>query len=163
MWGVEKCGRVYGVSGEGCGRVYGERKCVGVWGEEWGKCREMCLGVGPQRTSPHLLPHLTFPYISPYRYLPNTLSYTSLSHLFPHLPFLASHLNTFFYYLHISPHLLKVWRSYHVMKFLWQSYCGEVTGNHEIFDVLICDHVFQLCHQNLITVSCRELVDSWHA
>ena len=128
--------------------VWGEEVCWRV-GEEWGNCREMCLGVGPQRTSPHLLPHLTFPCISPYRYLPNTLSYTSLSHLFPHL---ASHPNTFFYYLHISPHLLKVWRSYHVMKFLWQSYCGEVTGNHEIFDVLICDHVFQLCHQNLITV-----------
>ena len=32
--GVEKCGRVYGVSGEGCGRVYGERKCVGVWGKD---------------------------------------------------------------------------------------------------------------------------------
>ena len=30
VWGVEKCGRVYGVSGEGCGRVCGERKCVGV-------------------------------------------------------------------------------------------------------------------------------------
>ena len=23
VWGVEKCGRVYGVSGEGCGKVYG--------------------------------------------------------------------------------------------------------------------------------------------
>ena len=31
VWGVEKCGRVYGVSGEGCGRGYGERECVGVW------------------------------------------------------------------------------------------------------------------------------------
>ena len=34
VWGVEKCGRVYGVSGEGCGKVYGERKCVGVWGKD---------------------------------------------------------------------------------------------------------------------------------
>ena len=32
VWGVEKCGRVYGVSGE---------KCIGVWGEEWGRCREL--------------------------------------------------------------------------------------------------------------------------
>ena len=24
VWGVEKCDRVYGVSGEGCGRMYGE-------------------------------------------------------------------------------------------------------------------------------------------
>ena len=34
VWGVEKCGRVYGVSGEGCGKVHGERKCVGVWGKD---------------------------------------------------------------------------------------------------------------------------------
>ena len=27
---------------EGCGRVYGERKCIGVWGKEWGRCSEMC-------------------------------------------------------------------------------------------------------------------------
>ena len=55
VWGVEKCGRVYGVSGEGCGRVYGERKCVGVWGEEWGRCGEMCQGVGPQQIT-----HISF-------------------------------------------------------------------------------------------------------
>ena len=37
VWGVEKCGRVYGVSGKGCGKVYGERKCVGVWGKDVGR------------------------------------------------------------------------------------------------------------------------------
>ena len=35
--GVEKCGRVYGVSGKGCGKVYRERKCVGVWGKDVGR------------------------------------------------------------------------------------------------------------------------------
>ena len=37
VWGVEKRGRVYGVSGEGCGKVYGERKFVGVWGKDVGR------------------------------------------------------------------------------------------------------------------------------
>ena len=128
VWGeirkdVEKSGRVYGVSGEGGKKVYGEKKCVGVWGKDVGRCRKMCQGVEPQHTSPHLLPHLSLhlPLPSPH---PNTLSYTSLLYLFPHL---APHPNTFSYYPHISPHLLKVWRSYHVTKFLWRSYCGEVT------------------------------------
>ena len=62
--------------------------------------------------SPHFFLHLslpppkhtpTSPYISPYHVSPhpNAVSYT---------------------YPHISPHLLKVWRSYNVMKFLWRSY-----------------------------------------
>ena len=63
---------------------------------------------------------------------PNTLSHTSLSYLFPHLPFLAPHPNTFSYYPHISPHLLRVWRSYHVTKFLWRS-CWQL----EILAVII--------------------------
>ena len=33
VWGVEKSGRVYEVSGEGCEGVYGERKCNGMWGK----------------------------------------------------------------------------------------------------------------------------------
>ena len=90
VWGVEKCGRVYGVSGEGGKRVYGEKKCVGVWGKDVGRCREMCQGVGPQHTSPHLLPHLTFPYISPYlphtpTHFPTPPSYIS-SQISPHTP-----------------------------------------------------------------------------
>ena len=32
VWRGEGCGRVYGVSG----------KCVGMWVEEWGRCREVC-------------------------------------------------------------------------------------------------------------------------
>ena len=137
VWGVEKCGRVYGVSGEGVreciGRgsvlAYGERmwggvgKCVRVWGPN-------TLPTSP--FSPHLSHCLPLP--SPH---PNTLSYTSLLYLFPHL---APHPNTFSYYPHISPHLLKVWRSYHVTKFLWRSYhvakllatVGISTGNNLI-------------------------------
>ena len=63
-------------------------KCVGVWGEEWGRCREVCWGVEPQHTSPHFLPHLipSSPLTSPH---PNTLSYISShtsSHIFPSSP-----------------------------------------------------------------------------
>ena len=82
------------------------------------------LRCGPQHTfnSPHL-PTLTFPYISPYP--PPTPHHTFLhllSYLFPHPSFLPPHPNTFSYYPYISLHLLKVWRSYHVTKFLWRSY-----------------------------------------
>ena len=85
--------------------------------------------MGPQHTfnSPHL-PRLTFPYISPY--LPHTPSHFPTPSFIPlllHPFFLPPHPNTFSYYPHISLHLLKVWRSYHVTKFLWRSYCGEVT------------------------------------
>ena len=137
-WGVGgsdgNCGKRYGGGKERCvgsGEVWesvltcGER----MWGEEWEKCREMCWGVEPQHTSTHLLPHLTFPYISPYLPTPQHTFLHLLSYLFPHLPFLPPHPNTNFYDLHISLHLLKVWQSYHVTKFLWRSYCGEVTGN----------------------------------
>ena len=115
VWGVEKCGRVYGVSGEGGKRVYGERKCVGVWGKNVGRCREMCQGVGPQHTS-----HISF-LTSPFPTSP--LTFPTPQHTFLHLfPHLAPHPNTFSYYPHVSPHLLKVWRSYHETKFLWRSY-----------------------------------------
>ena len=126
MWGVEKCGKVYGVSGEvcwrvgkGCGEGSGEDvgKCVEVWGPNTLLIPHISL---PSR--PHLSLHLPLP--PPH---PITLSYTSFytsSHIPPPSP---PHPNTFSYYLHISLHLLKVWRSYHVTKFLWRSYCGEVT------------------------------------
>ena len=80
----------------------------------------MCLGVGPQHTCPHLLPHLTFSYISLTSPTPQHTFLHLLSYLFPHLPFLPPYLNTFSYYSHISPHLIKVWRSYrcHVAKLL---------------------------------------------
>ena len=80
MWGVEKCGRVYGVSvkcvGEGCGERNGggEGKCVGVWG-------------------PNTLPFTSLTSPSPH---PNTLSYIS-SHTSSPTP-----QHTF---LHLSPHL----------------------------------------------------------
>ena len=42
---MEKCGRVYGVSGEGCGKCMGRGSMLAcgerMWGEEWGRCREM--------------------------------------------------------------------------------------------------------------------------
>ena len=111
--GVEKSRRVYGVSGEGCGRVYGERKCVGVWGKECGRCREMCLGVGPQHTFPHLLLHLTFPYISPY--LPHTPIHfpTPPSHNSSHISPFSPHTPTHFPTISTSP--------------ITFSKCGEVT------------------------------------
>ena len=76
-------------------------------------------------TSPHL-PTLTFPYISPY--LPHTPSH------FPTPPFISlptsllpppTPQHIFLLSPHL-PHLPKVWRSYHVTKFLWRSYCGKV-------------------------------------
>ena len=60
---------------------------------------------------PHTPTHFPTPPLIPLStssLLPPTLQYIFL--LSPHLP-----------------HLLKVWRSYHVIKFLWRSYCGEVT------------------------------------
>ena len=125
----EGCGRVYlyGVSGEVCwlvGKGCGERnggglgKCVRVW--------------GPNTLPPTLplisltSPFPTSPFTSP------TLQHTSLYlllYLFPHLPSSSctpTHFPTIPTY-GISPHVLKVWQSYHVTKFLWQSYCGEVT------------------------------------
>ena len=55
---------MHGVSGKVCwGVVGGEGSCGKRYG---GRCREVCLGVEPQHTFPHLLPTLTFPYISPY-------------------------------------------------------------------------------------------------
>ena len=115
--------------------VCGER----MWGEEWGRCRKMCKGVGPQHTFPHPLLHLTFPYISPY--LP-TPQYTFL-----HLPFITLPTSplprpTFQHIFLLSPHLpspsqsvaklpcdevsvaklpcdeVTMWRSYHVAKLL---------------------------------------------
>ena len=131
VWGVEKCGRVYGVSGGGMWEsVWGEKVCwrVGKGCEERnGGGVGKYAGCGAPTHFPHLLLHFIFLYISLTSFTPNSLSYNSLSYLFPHLPFLAPHPNTFSYYPHISPHLLKVWQSYHVTKFLWQSFCGKVT------------------------------------
>ena len=75
--------------GKGCGEKNGGGvvKCVRVWGPN------TLPHISP---SPHLSLHLPLP--PPH---PNTLSYPSLSHLFPHL---APH--------PFSPHLLKVWQSF---------------------------------------------------
>ena len=95
--------------GKGCGERNGGGvgKCVWVWG-------------------PNTLPHISltshFPTSPLTSFTPQHTFLHLLSYLFPHLPFLALHPNTFSYYPHISPHLLKVWRSYHVTKFLWRSY-----------------------------------------
>ena len=112
----------------GCmGRV---EKCVGVRrGMRCkGRCMEVCWGVEPQHlpipfptfllTSPTLqhLPtpiptFLTFPY-TPTRFpTPPSTSPPIPPHTYLHL---SSHSAL----PHISPHLLKVWQSYHVAKFL---------------------------------------------
>ena len=154
--GVVKCA---GVWGEARKDVWG-----GVWESVWGEWGKVCWRVGKgckerngggvgncirvwgpthfptSPPSPHSL-HLS--YIS--RYLPHIPTHLPTPPLIPlpHLPFLPPHPNTFSYYPHIFPHLLKVWRSYHVMKFLWRSYhvaklsCGEVTGNHKTEDVIL--------------------------
>ena len=70
---------------------------------------------------PHTSTHFpTSPLTSP---TPHHTLLHLLSYLFPHPSFFPPHPNTFSYYPHISLHLLKVWRSYHVMKLP----CGEVT------------------------------------
>ena len=123
----------------------GKERCVGrwesVWGEWgsvlacgeriWGRCREVCCGVGPQHTfnSPHLST-LTFPYISPY--LPHTPSH------FPTPPFIPLPTSllpppTPQHIFLLSPHLPSPFQSLaklpcdevSVMKLP----CGEVTGN----------------------------------
>ena len=113
MWGVEKCGKVYGVSGEVC------------WREEEG-CGERnegsVLGCGAPTHFPISPPSphpLTFPYISPY------LSHTPIHFPTPPLiPLPTSPLppptpqHTFLRLFPHLPHFLQVWRSYHVAKLL---------------------------------------------
>ena len=84
-------------------------KCVGVWGPNTLLIPHISL-PSPFPTSPLTspTPHHTFLHL--------------LSYLFAHPSFLPPHLNTFSYYPHISLHLLKVWQSYYVTKFLWRSY-----------------------------------------
>ena len=127
-WGVGKGKERCVGSGEVWESVWGE--WGGVWESVWGE--KVCWRVGKgceERNgggvgkyagcgAPTHFP--TSPPLPPSH--PNTLSNTSLSYFFPHLPFLAPHPNTFSYYPHISPHLLKVWQSYHVTKLLWRSY-----------------------------------------
>ena len=113
VWGVEKCGRVYGVCGKVCWRV--GKGCGEGNGVDVGKCVEVW---GPNTL---LIPHISslpspFPTSSPTPH--HTFLHLLSPYLFPHLPFLPPHPNTFSYYPHISLHLLKVWRSYHVAKLL---------------------------------------------
>ena len=115
MWG--RCGKVYGVSGEVCWRV--GKGCGEGNGEDVGKCVEVW---GPNT---FLIPHISLP--SPFPTSPLTSptphhTFLHLSYLFPIPSFLPPHPNTFSYYPHVSLHLLKVWRSYHVAKLLWRSY-----------------------------------------
>ena len=121
VWGG--CGEVYGASGEVCWRV--GKGCGEGNGEDVGKCVEVW---GPNTL---LIPHISLPSPFPTSPLISPTSHHTFIHLFsylfPHPSFLPPHPNTFSYYPHISLHLLKVWRSYHVTKFLWRSYCGEVT------------------------------------
>ena len=112
VWGG--CGKVYGVSGEVCwhvGKGCGERN-----GEDVGKCVEVW---GPNTL---LIPHISLPSPFPTFPLTSTTPHQTflhlLSNLFLHPSFLPPHPNTFSYYPHISLHLLKVWRSYHVAKLL---------------------------------------------
>ena len=67
--------------GEGVGECMGwVGKCVGVWGREWGRCREMYWGMAPQHTfnSPYLLPTSPFPAFP--------LTSPTPHHTFLHLP-----------------------------------------------------------------------------
>ena len=97
--------------GKGCGEGNGEDvgKCVEVWGPN--------TLLIPHISLPSPFP--TSPLISP---TPHHIFLHLLSYLFPHPSFLPPHPNTFSYYPHIFLHLLKVWRSYHVTKFVWRSY-----------------------------------------
>ena len=121
----------------------GKERCVGsgevwerVWESVWGEW-EIVLGCGERNGggvgkcvwvwSPNTLPHISsltspFPTSTLTSPTPQHTFLHLLSYLFPHLPFLPPHPNSFSYYSHISPHLLKVWRSYHVTKFLWRTY-----------------------------------------
>ena len=89
-----------------------------MWGEEWVGVGKFVWVWGPN-TLPHISPFPTSPLTSP---TPQHTFLHLLSYLFPHLPFLPPHPNTFSYYSHISLHLLNVWRSYHETKFLRLSY-----------------------------------------
>ena len=135
-----------------------------MWEEEWGRCREVCLGVGPNaNTLPHIsslpspfptspltcfTPQHTFLHLLLIPLPTSPLPRPTSQHIFllsPHLPTPSqsvaklpcdkvppTHPNTFFYYPHISPHLLKVWRSYHVTKFVWQSYhVAKLLATHQ--------------------------------
>ena len=105
---MEKCGRVYGVSGERCGRVYGERKCVGMWGKDVGGV-EKCVRVWGPNTLPHISSLTsTFP-TSP---LTSPTQQRTFLHL-PHIP-----LPTPQHIFLLSPHL----PSQSVAKCLWRSY-----------------------------------------
>ena len=147
--GEESCGKRYGVGVGKCVRVWGggKERCVGsgevwggvresvpVWGEwvkdvgeEWGKSRSLGCGAPTHLILSHFphLPHLTFPYISFYRYLPHTPAHFPTP---PLMPLSTSTLpppspqHIFLLSPHIYPNVLKVWRSYHVTKFLWRSY-----------------------------------------
>ena len=120
-----------GVSGEVCWRV--GKGCGEGNGEDVGKCVEVW---GPNTL---LIPHISLPSPFPTSSLTSPTPHHTflhfLSYLFPHPSFLPPHPNTFSYYPHISLHLLKVWRSYHVTKLpcgevtVAKLPCGEVTGN----------------------------------
>ena len=129
VWGVEKCGKVYGVSGEVCWRV--GKGCGEGNGEDVGKCVEV-WGPNTRFNSPHF-PTLTFPYISPY--LPHTPSHFPTPLFIPLPTSLLPPLTPQHIFL-LSPHLPSpsqsvaklpcdevcvaklVWRSYHVAKLL---------------------------------------------
>ena len=102
-------------------RIWGEWESV--WGKDVGDVGKCVEVWGPNTlNSPHL-PTLTFPYISPY--FPHTPSHFPTP---PLIPLTTSPLPppTPQHIFLLSPHLpspSQVWRSYHVKKFLWRSYC----------------------------------------
>ena len=130
VWGVEKCGRVYGVSGEGVRECMG-RGSVLAYGERmWG-------GVGKcfRVWGPNTLPHISF-VTSPFPTSP--LTFPTPQHTFLHLPLipLPTCRPTPQHIFLLSPHLPSpsqsvaklpcdkvsvaklLWRSYHVAKLL---------------------------------------------
>ena len=130
MWGVEKCKK-------GCGKVYGVSEEV-CWYEKEGCGKKNGGSMLRCGALTHFLPH--FPNISSLTSLPspflastltsphpNTLYYTS-SHTSSHISSSSpTSQHTFLLLSPHLPHLLKVWRSYRVTKFLRRSYCGKVT------------------------------------
>ena len=121
----------------------GVGKCVGVWGPNTCTFTHTSPNLPPYfphlslfhphpnaYTYPHTFPHLPGSSSTPLD--PNTLSHSSLqtsSHTSLHTPFLhlpLLHPNPIYFpspiltLPHIFPHLLKVWRTYHVTKFLWR-------------------------------------------
>ena len=107
-------------------------KSVGMWGEEWGRCREMCLGVGPQYTSPLLL---TFPYIS--SYLPHTPTHFPTRPLIPLPTSPPTPQHIFLLFPHLAPPSQSEAKLPRDEVSVAKLPCGKVTGNRKKYAVFL--------------------------